>query len=316
MESNGRIITIGLSPAWDVSCRGRDLDWGRHATIDEQVVRPAGKALNVSTALAWMGCASVAAGLWGRDDYEQMQRAMTAMSPLVRLEMTLVEGATRRNITVVDTGQGREMHLRCPSTLAGANSISRLGQDLGRIVGRGDTCVLAGAMPAGDLLEPVLELARCCHRQGARVVVDSYGPALESMVAAELLWLTAPNVEELGGLLGCHLPDTSANLAVAAEGLLEKVSMVLVSRGQNGAMLATEEGTWKARTTTSGDVLSTVGCGDCLLAGFLTALTVGKQPPEALATAIQAATARAWGQTETTPWSQIQQTIDVAVEPL
>jgi len=280
------------------------------------VVRPAGKALNVSTALAWMGCASIAAGLWGRDDYEQMQRAVASMSPLVHLEMTLVEGRTRRNITVVDTDQGREMHLRCPSTLAGPDSISRLGQDLVRVVGCGDICVLAGAMPAGDLLEPVLELARCCHRQGARVVVDSYGPALESLVAAELPWLIAPNVEELGGLLGCHLPDTSANLATAARGLLEKVSMVLVSRGQNGAMLVTKEGAWKARVTTAGTVLSTVGCGDYLLAGFLAALSAGNQPREALATAIQAATARAWGQAETTPWPQVQQTIDVMVEPL
>ncbi len=55
MAGKGRIITIGLSPAWDIRCRGAGLDWGRHVEIDEQVVRPAGKALNVSDALAWMG---------------------------------------------------------------------------------------------------------------------------------------------------------------------------------------------------------------------------------------------------------------------
>ena len=46
--------------------------------IDEQVVRPAGKALNVSYALAWMGGESVAAGLWGREDYDEMRRAVDA----------------------------------------------------------------------------------------------------------------------------------------------------------------------------------------------------------------------------------------------
>ncbi len=316
MKLPHRIITIGLSPAWDVSCRGRDLDWGRHANLDEQVARPAGKALNVSMALAWMDRPSIAAGLWGREDYDQMQRAVQAISPRIDLQMALVEGSTRRNITVVDTQEGREMHLRCPSMLVTQESLSRLTADLGRVVRKGDICVLAGAMPAGDLLEPVVELARSCHDRGAQVVVDSYGPALESLVAAELPWLIAPNVEELSGLLGRHLADTSAELATAARGLLEKVPMVLISRGKNGALLVTEKGTWKARSRTKGTVLSTVGCGDYLLAGFLAGLAMSKNESKALTTAIQAATARAWGQSETNPWTQIRQTIDVAVEPI
>jgi len=109
---NARIVTIGLAPAWDVTCRGRDLDWGRHAELDCQVSRPAGKALNVSYALAWMGLRSVATGLWGRDDYDPMQRALDRLGGLIDARMTIVEGRTRHNITVVDSLNQREMHLR------------------------------------------------------------------------------------------------------------------------------------------------------------------------------------------------------------
>ena len=70
VEHGKKIITVGLAPAWDIQCRGQGLDWGCHAQIDEQDVRPAGKALNVSRALAWLGRSSVAAGLWGREDPE------------------------------------------------------------------------------------------------------------------------------------------------------------------------------------------------------------------------------------------------------
>jgi 1-phosphofructokinase len=130
----GRIVTIGLSPAWDIGCRGRDLDWGRHAEIDEQVIRPAGKALNISYALVWMGLESVAAGLWGRDDYGEMDRAVGRPGGRIGVQMTAVEGATRRNITVVDTFLHREMHLRLKSELASARSVEQLDADLGELV--------------------------------------------------------------------------------------------------------------------------------------------------------------------------------------
>ncbi len=143
------IITVGVSPAWDVSCRGRGLDWGRHAILDEQVARPAGKAMNVSCALAWMGCPNVAAGLWGRDDHDEMLAAVARQGGCIQTRMTVVEGRTRRNISVVDTQAHREMHLRDPRSLASVDNLRRLGGDLCGLIRPGDTCVFSGAMPGG-----------------------------------------------------------------------------------------------------------------------------------------------------------------------
>ena len=98
MRRKSPVITIGLSPAWDVTCFGRNLDWDLHQDIDEQSIRPAGKALNVSKALAWMGQQNIAAGLWGRDDYQLLAMAAQKMwrtffSDLaIRPELTSVEG--------------------------------------------------------------------------------------------------------------------------------------------------------------------------------------------------------------------------------
>ena len=52
MSTNVPIVTVGLSPAWDVTCVGRELDWDTHPKIDQQRFRPAGKALNISRTLA------------------------------------------------------------------------------------------------------------------------------------------------------------------------------------------------------------------------------------------------------------------------
>lgn len=98
---------MGLSPAWDITCRGKRLGWGLHKDIDEQTIRPAGKALNISRALAWMGQKSVAAGLWGRDDYGKMLEYVRPLQKFVKIKRAAVDGRTRQNITVVDTAKGR-----------------------------------------------------------------------------------------------------------------------------------------------------------------------------------------------------------------
>jgi 1-phosphofructokinase len=314
------MITIGLAPAWDVSCRGPGLDWGRHAEIDEQVVRPAGKALNVSYALGWMGWPSVAAGLWGQEDGDEMQQAVRAWAGQaphapIDVRMTAVAGRTRRNITVVDTLARREMHLRQKSSLASRDSLRQLDTDLGGLVRAGDLCVFAGAMPGGELLEQTVGLVRTCRRAGARLAVDTSGPVLGAIVEADLAWLISPNVEELRELLGSKVGETPERLIEAGRNLLERVEVVLISRGAEGALVVTRDGAWTGRPETPGQVLSTVGCGDYLLAGFLTGLGEGHDPPAALARGLKAATAHAWGWTERESWARADKEVAVAVRP-
>jgi 1-phosphofructokinase family hexose kinase len=313
---NGRIVTIGLAPAWDITCRGRDLDWGRHAEIDGQVSRPAGKALNVSYALAWMGLRSVATGLWGRDDYDQMQRALGRLGGLMDAQMTTVEGRARQNVTVVDTLNHREMHLRQRSSLASEYSLRQLDADLGRLVQEGDLCVFSGAMPAGEVLEQTVGLVRTCHRRGVPIAVDSHGPALRSIVEAGLTSLISPNVEELRELLGCPVEDSPEGLVEAGRRLLNRMDMVLISRGEQGALVVTRDGVWTGRCETRGQVLSTVGCGDYLLAGFLAGIRETEDPRVALARGLKVATACAWGWAEGESWARTNKEVAVAVERL
>jgi 1-phosphofructokinase family hexose kinase len=290
------------------------LEWGRHALIDEQVVRPAGKALNVSYALAWMGGESVAAGLWGRDDYDEMKRAIDQLNGRIEARMTAAAGRTRQNITVVDTHHQREMHLRRKSELASADSLRQLDADLSTLVRAGDVCVFAGAMPVGELLEPTVDLVRTCRHAGAQIVVDTYGPALQNMVEARLAWLIAPNVEELRELLGLPVEDTPEKLAEAGRRLLDRMDMVLISRGEKGALVVAKDGVWTGHSVTRRAVLSTVGCGDYLLAGFLAGVRETGDPCASLVRGVKVATARAWGWTDSEPWVRAEKEIAVAVE--
>ncbi|MHC4509454.1 MAG: 1-phosphofructokinase family hexose kinase [Planctomycetota bacterium] len=308
------IITVGLSPAWDITCRGRNLEWGGHQHIEEQAIDPAGKALNVSRALAWMGQENIAAGLWGRSDFRQMLAAVRNSWPLIEVEMTAAAGSTRRNVTVVDKANGREMHLRSKSLLVSAKALKKLQADLETTVHEGSVCVFAGTMPESGLLDDVVQVIESCRSRGAKIVLDTSGDALRQIVDTGAAWLIKPNVEELRELLGEQVKDGSVSLASAGGKLLDKVGVVLISRGAKGSVVVTQQGAWQGRCLGRARVLATVGCGDFLLAGFLKGLKDKSDARSALNTAIKVATAKAWGWTEGKTWSQARREIQVAVE--
>ena len=261
------IITVGISPSWDIACYAADCQWGRHQVIERQTVTPAGKALNVSRALGALGRRSIAAGLWGKDDLPKALAGLRS-APKIEPRFTAVPGQTRRNITLIDTGRRREMHLRSPNPLATPQNLRRLTRDLARMVGPQTICLFSGAVP-DDAVEDFVRIVRTCRAKGARIVVDTSGPALSAIVDAGGLWAIKPNVEELAGLLGRSIADRPEEIIRAARTLADRVDLVLVSRGRRGAMAVTADYAIARAAAKIPAVCHTVGCGDTLLAGFL-----------------------------------------------
>lgn len=143
-------------------------------------------------------------------------------------------------------------------------------------------------------------------------MLDTSGIVLREIVSAGGVWLIKPNVKELGELLGKQVADRAVSLAKAGRELLDRVEIVLISRGKKGAMVVTKKGVWQGRCVAAHRrALSTVGCGDYLLAGFLKGLKDKSDPGFALETAIKIATAKAWAWTEGKKWQQVERRINV-----
>jgi 1-phosphofructokinase family hexose kinase len=303
MDGIGKIITVGIAPAWDVTCIGNNLEWGKHSVISEIISRPAGKALNISTALAWMGTKSIAAGLWGKQDYQKMFEQMQPLKKYVQVKMTPADAPTRQNITIVDAAQKKEMHLRIKSELASSKSLAKLQTDIKKLVSKNSLCIFAGSIPEKNL-EGVAGVIKFCNRRGAKIVLDTSGRALKKIVNTGCVWLIKPNVEELRELVEENVKDNPASLAKAARTLLDKVDIVLLSRGSKGAMVVTNHGIWQGQCIEKRNVLSTVGCGDYLLAGFLYGVQKKTDFGFALRAAIKVAAAKAWQITQQISWAK------------
>jgi fructose-1-phosphate kinase PfkB-like protein len=129
--------------------------------------------------------------------------------------------------------------------------------------------------------------------------------------------MITPNVEELRDLLRCNIADTPTALSKAGRVLFRSVDTVLVSRGKKGVVLITTEGIWAGRAILRGKkIISTVGCGDYLLAGLLYGLRENKSSGRALELALKAATARAMGMTENITFKQTVRQVQTQVRRL
>ena len=127
----------------------------------------------------------------------------------------------------------------------------------------------------------VARVAGAATAVGAKTVVDSSGKALAAALDVGV-HLAKPSLRELEELVGHELLDEAAWLS-ACRGLVNsgRAEMVALSLGDQGALLVTRQGAWRAFAPKL-VALSSVGAGDSFLAAMLVSLATGAAPPDAL----------------------------------
>ena len=237
--SSNSIITVGICPCWDRTIFVDGLQWGQHKKIVSETCVPAGKALNISKALSRLAVKSAAAGLWGRSDYQQMLDHVSLDYPHIQPHFTVVPGQTRVNVTVVDMSNQKDFHLRAQCPLAISESLNKLRDDL-KAVTSASTVVFSGSMPA-ELLTQIMSMMDLFNQRDARLIVDTSGSALKMVVEQGRTYLIKPNLQELSQLLGRDIGNHPDSIIPGARSLCDRVSVVLVSRGADGALLVTQD---------------------------------------------------------------------------
>lgn len=115
-------------------------------------------------------------------------------------------------------------------------------------------------------------LLSAAQEAGVSAVVDTSGAALREALAFRPL-LIKPNGEELCELFGKQASTPEALLALARQAQTLGARNVLVSMGADGALLLAESGdVYRAALRSTQPVISTVGAGDSVTAGFLAGL--------------------------------------------
>jgi 1-phosphofructokinase family hexose kinase len=277
MSQRDRFLVVGLHPAID-----RTLEIGRFragGVIRGRVLRveAAGKGANLVHSLSNFGHRVTATGFLGRQDEAFFLSSFR--EDRVKAEFVVVESPTRENVTIVERDFRRDTHLVAGKLRVGRAEVSRLRKIIAGEVARVRWAVFSGSRPEGLRLSDYARLLALCRESGAKLCVDASGPMLRAALKARP-WVVKPNVDELSELAGRRLSGVNEVLEAAGP-LTESCEHVLVSLGRNGALLVSRQGAWRARERRRVLAAHTVGCGDALLAGFLSACACGKALPEA-----------------------------------
>ncbi len=140
--------------------------------------------------------------------------------------------------------------------------------------------IASGSLPPGVPDDFYYQVATLGRDLGARVIIDTSGPALQAAVGASL-FLIKPNLRELALLVGRVLDDEDAVEQAALELVGSGHSTaVVVSLGAAGALLATGDGCERLRAPTV-PIRSKVGAGDSMVAGIVAGLVRGLDLREA-----------------------------------
>jgi len=299
-----RLVCVSANPAIDKTVA---VDVLRPGGIHRPVVLamlPGGKALNVARAAARLGlevCAvAITAGHAGR----WFEDALTARS--IRGRFVRVKGETRTCTSILDRSTGRLTELYeagpplPPDTWHELEAV--LADELTAGADPGGTLVVAsGSLPPGAREDGFGRLASMAASHGARIVVDTGQPGLALALRARP-WLVKVNAAEAGAATDLPTGDEDGTVAAARALRAAGAVIALVTRGTAGAVLVTDEGTWRIGPPPERGAY-TVGSGDALVAGLARALADGHPLPEAArrGAAFAAANALTPGQGELDP---------------
>ena len=129
-------------------------------------------------------------------------------------------------------------------------------------------------------------------KKNLKVFLDTSGNSL-GLCIKESPFLIKPNLDELSTLCNRPVSPEDEDIIAAIDSLDPyHVQIIAVSLGGNGSMVKTPEGTFRVYPPKV-NVIHTIGCGDCYLAGFVHGLSKNLSIEDTIrtATAVSAATA-------------------------
>ena len=253
------------------------------------VTRAGGKSLNVARAIRSLGLGVSVYGFLGGWTGTFIRNECAAHGLTDR--HTTIAADTRISLVLVEPATGVSTVINEPGPVVTAPEATALLDALSADCRAGDIAVLSGSLARGLPIGFHAEMVRRVQAAGARVIVDTSGPALAAAVEANP-WMVKPNLAEFAHLAGRELRSDRPDEVLAEMRTLVKagVESVVVTLGAHGLLYADAERALRVHSPRV-TAMNPTGSGDILLAGFVAARAAGADVASALRIGVSAAAA-------------------------
>ena len=291
MSSQADILTITLNPAVDLATHVAKVIAGPKLRCATPRFDPGGGGVNVARAVCKMGgSARALVAVGGAMGARLLDLLAAGGIPTVPVP---VSGETRQSFAVTDDSTGAQYRFSVPGqwlTLADADRL------LAAIMQQStqDGFVVISGSPAPCLpIDFQSQIITALTPKGARIIVDTSGPALDQLIAnpKEPLYLLRVSHSEAVEAAGHAMPTVGESVAFAADLVGRDVAkMVVIGRGAEGSVLVCGDQRFFCHAPVV-EVRSKVGAGDTMVGAMTLALARGDAPERALQWGVAAASA-------------------------
>ncbi|HYX83553.1 MAG TPA: 1-phosphofructokinase family hexose kinase [Gaiellales bacterium] len=287
------ILTVTLNAAVDKTLTVANLQLGHRHRAQQGLVMAGGKGINVARALKRLGEPVIATGLSGGHNGARILDAITDEGILN--DFVRIRGESRTSTVVIDPTSPVQTEIYEYGPEVGADELALVVEKLRYLAGAVTTVILAGSLPRKVPTAFYADVVRDLAKRKVRTVVDCDGEPLRKALAAEPS-IVSSDQREAEALVG-HEFQTDEDFQ---HGLIEIAGM-----GAANVLITLKTGCYALlRSTRNRDRLyrawiprvesaSSVGSGDALLAGFLSALVRERAPEDCLRLALGCGAANA-----------------------
>lgn len=257
------IYTVTFNPALDYLMYVSELQSDDINRTEKEQLFYGGKGINVSVILTRLGVKNKALGFLAGFSGHQLEDMLNADN-IENDFVYLKNGYTRINVKIKSD---KEIDINACGPEISENDIKALFEKLESLEA-GDYLVLAGSIPKSlpdNIYEKILDKL---NGKGIDFVVDATGDLLKNVLKYKP-FMIKPNHHELGEIFSTEI-KTLDDIKKYGKMLQDMGARnVLVSRGKDGAALLDENGNIHTMGNVPGKIISSVGCGDSMVAGFI-----------------------------------------------
>lgn len=279
------ILTITLNPAFDLHYYVDEINTHCESYADDFGVNAGGKGVNISRALLSEDTENTAYVILGKENSDPFITSL--QSEGLNAIPILVEGRIRENITIHEKNNP-ETRISLDNFTLSEKIIDALFNEIKHKVTEDTIIAYSGRVPKGVHKEKVIDFFKKLQNLGAKISIDSNTFSLDDLIEISP-WLVKFNFEEALNVApeGGHGDRIYALLFTLAE---HGIKNTIVSNGPD-------------KTIYSGEfdcvifppkipkIVSTIGAGDSMVAGFIAAYSKGQSTEDCLKYATAYATA-------------------------
>ncbi len=286
------LVSVTLNPCVDHALFVEKFTVGDTNRVMRVEKDAGGKGVNVSRVFAELGGDTAATGFLGGATAAHIRHVLQLEG--VEDAFVNIQGETRTNFSIEDNSgtPPTTLNSRGPNITDG--EWKQLLVDCKELARGARWVALGGSLPPGVPDEAFQILGELFHAAGVKVILDADGIAQVHGMLANPDFIK-PNVAEASRLLKTKI-ESDLEAVEAVLNLHRRLGggdkIAVISRGKDGAVMATRGGVWVGRSPKVPST-STIGSGDSMIAGILWAIDTGKPPEDALCWGLAAGAATA-----------------------